>query len=70
MQTAYIMDQPSIVELRRLGSIGYIRGIEAKLTELETQNPDSKALVDELFTHVRKFDLKRFLASLETLPGG
>jgi signal transduction histidine kinase/DNA-binding response OmpR family regulator len=64
------IDRQSVAELKRLGSIGYVRGIEAKLAELEASNPESKALVDELFTHVRQFDLKRFLASLETLPGG
>jgi signal transduction histidine kinase/DNA-binding response OmpR family regulator/purine-cytosine permease-like protein len=70
MHVDFVMDQHSVVELKRLGNIGHIRGIEAKLAELETHNPESKALVDELSTHVRKFDLKRFLATLEILPGG
>jgi signal transduction histidine kinase/CheY-like chemotaxis protein len=54
-------------ELLRLARIGYIRGIEAKLTELETEEPDTAAFVDEMRVHVRAFDIPRLLARLETI---
>jgi signal transduction histidine kinase/purine-cytosine permease-like protein/DNA-binding NarL/FixJ family response regulator len=65
----YVVAPNHVEELKRLGGIGYIRGIEAKLVELETVSPESKSLVDDLTVHVRNFDLRRFLATLEGIPG-
>ena len=65
----YVMARDHVEELRRLGSIGYVRGIEAKLAEIQTLSPESKPLVDDLASHIRNFDLRRFLATLETVPG-
>ncbi len=65
----YVMAAPYIEELKRLGTIGYIRGIEAKLAEIENASPESKQLVDDLHAYIRNFDIKRFLATLETIPG-
>jgi len=66
---SYVVAAAHVEELKRLGSIGYIRGIEAKLAEIETSSPESKPLVDDLLVYVRNFDLRRFLATLETIPG-
>jgi CheY-like chemotaxis protein len=65
----YALARNHIDELKRLAGIGYIRGIQAKLVELETQSPESKGLVDDLNVHIRNFDLRRFVATLETIPG-
>ncbi|MFC5067016.1 ATP-binding protein [Flaviflagellibacter deserti] len=63
------LGRSDIDELKRLGSIGYIRGIEAKLAELEETYPESKPFVDDLATHVRNFDLRRYMSALESVPG-
>ncbi len=63
------LGRTDIDELKRLGSIGYIRGIEAKLAELEETYPESKPFVDDLATHVRNFDLRRYMSALESVPG-
>ncbi|BCJ90582.1 hybrid sensor histidine kinase/response regulator [Terrihabitans soli] len=65
----YALAQNHVEELKRLAGIGYIRGIQAKLAEIETQSPESKGLVDDLNVHVRNFDLRRFVAVLEAIPG-
>ena len=52
-------------ELIRLGRIGYVRGIEAKLAELEDASVDPD-LVGELRAHLRSFDFRRYLSALET----
>src|SRR4051794_20980385 len=52
-------------DLYRLGSIGHVRGIEAKLREIEAED----AANQELATHLRKlvgsFDLKGYMSVLE-----
>ena len=63
----HVMDPRHVAELHRLAKIGYVHGIEAKLIEVATQHPESKPLVDNLTSHVRQFDLKRFIAILETV---
>ena len=62
---AHVMDQRHVAELRRLAAIGYVHGIKAKLEEVAARQPESSALVDSLTSHIRDFDLKRFLATLE-----
>lgn len=57
---------PYLAELRRLGRIGHVRGIDAKLAELEAAVPGSDALVAQLRAPVRAFDLKAFLKLLDT----
>ena len=54
-----------IAELRRLGQLGHVRGIEAGLADLERDFPDSQALVSQLRDKVRAFDLKAYLKLLE-----
>ena len=55
-----------LAELRRLGQLGHIRGIESGLDALEIDFPASAPLVGELREAVRAFDLKAFLGLLET----
>jgi signal transduction histidine kinase/DNA-binding response OmpR family regulator len=65
----YVVAQRHVDELKRLGSIGYIRGIEAKLAELKAEAPGSGPLADDLGAHIRNFDLKRYMLVLENLTG-
>jgi signal transduction histidine kinase/CheY-like chemotaxis protein len=54
-------------DLYRLGRIGHVRGIEAKLRELELEDPANEAVAAQLRALVSNFDLKRYLNVLETL---
>jgi len=57
-----------VEELMELGRIGYVRGIEAKLSQL-ADDPAHQGLVQELRGHLRSFDLKRYTAVLEAIDG-
>lgn len=54
-------------ELRRLGRIGYIRGIEAKLARLSQEPGQDREIVEGLAGHIRNFDLRSFMADLEDI---
>ena len=54
-----------IDELIRLGQIGHIRGIIAKLAEIEAHSPEHGALVQDLRFIANSFNLSRFLTVLE-----
>jgi CheY-like chemotaxis protein len=54
-------------DLYRLGRIGHVRGIEAKLRELELEDPSNKAVAAQLRELVSSFDLKRYLNVLEAM---
>ena len=56
----------NLTELRRLGQVGHVRGIETGLDTLAASFPASQPLVDQLRSHVRAFDLKSYLRLLET----
>ncbi len=53
-------------DLRRLGRIGYIRGIEAKLREIEAEDAGASAFVERLHALLRAFDLKGYRHAVET----
>ena len=55
----------SFAELRWLGQIGHIRGIEVALTALVNAAPASRPLVEQLRDHVRAFDLAGYLRLLD-----
>ncbi len=55
-----------VAELLRLGGIGYVRGIEAKLDELEIDE-FNRPFVEELRRLVRNFDFRRYNAVLEAI---
>ena len=54
-------------DLHQLGNIGYVRGIEAKLDEIVEANPAHGAIIADLRALVRNFELKRYMATVETL---
>jgi signal transduction histidine kinase/CheY-like chemotaxis protein len=54
-------------DLYRLGRIGHVRGIEAKLRELELEDPANDALATQLRMLVSSFDLKRYMTVLEAM---
>jgi signal transduction histidine kinase/CheY-like chemotaxis protein len=58
-----------IEDLYRLGRIGHVRGIEAKLIELESEDPGAAALTAHLRTLVCNFDLKRYMTVVGALRG-
>ena len=57
-----------VEDLLRLGEIGYVRGIEAKLADLATSE-EHRPFAEELGTYVKAFDIAgymKFLSRLET----
>lgn len=54
-----------IEELTRLGEIGFVTGIEAKLTELEAADLSSGPFVTAARERIRAFDLRGYMALLE-----
>ncbi|GLK75049.1 hybrid sensor histidine kinase/response regulator [Methylopila jiangsuensis] len=62
------MRRPSnrhVEELTRLGEMGYIAGIEAKLVELESADLGSGPFVSAARDRIRAFDLRGYMAMLE-----
>ncbi len=55
-----------VAELRRLGAIGYVKGIEAKLDELDGVDAN-RPFVVEMRRLVRNFDFRRYNAVLEAI---
>lgn len=53
-----------VAELIRLGEIGYVRGIEAKLAEIASQ-PEHKPFADAVRDYVQAFDLSGYDAFLK-----
>jgi CheY-like chemotaxis protein len=56
-----------LADLHRLGKIGYVRGIEAKLDEVAGASPEYAAAISDLRGLVRNFELKQYMARLEVL---
>jgi hypothetical protein len=54
-------------DLYRLGRIGHVRGIHAKLTELAAEHPSNEAVAAHLRTLVSNFELKRYMTVLEAM---
>jgi CheY-like chemotaxis protein len=54
-----------IDDLQQLGRIGYIRGIETKLRDMEAEDAANGPFVERLRALVRKFDLKGFMKVLD-----
>ena len=68
-KTAVRPDAPQIAELRSLGEIGHVRGIEAKLAQLAT-DPDYAAFVDLLRARVQAFDFDGYARLLDGTADG
>jgi CheY-like chemotaxis protein/anti-sigma regulatory factor (Ser/Thr protein kinase) len=54
-------------DLYRLGRIGHVRGIEAKLRELELEDPANETVATQLRALVTSFDMKRYMNVLEAM---
>jgi signal transduction histidine kinase/CheY-like chemotaxis protein len=54
-------------DLYQLGRIGHVRGIDAKLKEIEAENPANGAFAAHLRGLVSSFDLKRYMQVLDSL---
>lgn len=59
----------AVRELLRLGRIGHIRGIEAKLAMMERDEAAPQAFVAQMRGLVAGYDLRRYLAVLKELAG-
>jgi signal transduction histidine kinase/CheY-like chemotaxis protein len=53
--------------LYELGRIGHVRGIEAKLCEIEAEHPANGAFAAHLRGFISNFDLKRYMTVLESM---
>ncbi len=65
------LTRPNTAHLRdllQLGRIGYVRGIEAKLTEITEAAPPTEAFALYLRDLVRDFALGKYMSFLESLP--
>jgi len=56
-----------IDDLYQLGQIGHVRGIQARLREIEAEDPSNKAFARHLQALVSNFDLKRYMTVLEAM---
>jgi hypothetical protein len=54
-------------DLYRLGRIGHVRGIEAKLRELELEDSANDAFAAQMRSLLENFDLKRYMSVLEAI---
>ncbi len=52
-------------DLYQLGKIGHVRGIQAKLQQIDAEHPDNKRFVTQLRDLIGNFDLRRFMNTLE-----
>lgn len=56
-----------IEELRQLGHIGYVRGIHAKLDEIESESPALLSFVSEMRSLVQGLEMQRYMSVLEAV---
>jgi len=54
-------------DLYRLGRIGHVRGIEAKLRELELEDSANDAFAAQMRSLLANFDMKRYMSVLEAI---
>jgi CheY-like chemotaxis protein len=54
-------------DLYRLGRIGHVRGIHAKLEEMAAEHPANEPLATQLRALVSNFELKRYMNVLEAM---
>jgi len=53
--------------LLQLGRIGHVRGIQAKLREIEAEDAANQPFVSQLRSMVTHFDMKRYMSTLEAM---
>jgi hypothetical protein len=69
--TDHRLSPQQIVELHQLGKIGHVRGIQAKLNEVESADPANAPIAAHLRELIARFDFKRYLSALqEFAPSG
>jgi signal transduction histidine kinase/CheY-like chemotaxis protein len=56
-----------VQELMGLGQIGYIRAIQLKLDEIDSEHPEHTDFVTQMRTLIDRFDLDQYMATLKTL---
>jgi len=56
-----------IDDLYQLGRIGHVRGIQAKLQEIESEDPSNRPFAMHMRGLVANFDLKRYMTVLEAM---
>jgi signal transduction histidine kinase/DNA-binding NarL/FixJ family response regulator len=56
-----------IDDLYQLGRIGHVRGIQAKLKEIEAEDPANAPVAAQLRTLISNFNLKRYMNVLEAM---
>jgi hypothetical protein len=56
-------------DLRHLGRIGYVRGIQAKLDEIASAHAGHAPFVSQMRLLVRDLKLNQYMAALDDLPG-
>jgi signal transduction histidine kinase/CheY-like chemotaxis protein len=56
-----------IDDLYELGRIGHVRGVEAKLREMEVDDPASKTFATTLRGLMKNFDLRQYMKVLESM---
>jgi CheY-like chemotaxis protein len=54
-----------IAELQRLGRIGHIKAIEAKLDQIHARNPNTSIFTSRLRGLIKDFDFRRYMAVLQ-----
>jgi len=69
MASAGIPSRRYIEDLRQLGEIGYVRGIQAKLDEIANAHPGHEVFVAQMRALVRDMKLGQYMATLEALHG-
>ena len=63
--SAHAFTAQHIADLYQLGRIGHVRGIQAKLAEIERENPTNAPLAAQLREMVARFELKRYMSALQ-----
>ena len=61
------MNRQHVDDLYQLGRIGHVRGVEAKLREMEGEDPSIGPLAANLRTLVANFDLRQYMQVVESL---
>jgi len=56
-----------IAELQRLGRMGHVKAIEAKLDEIRSFRPNAAPFAARLRDLVHAFDFRRYMAALEEI---
>jgi signal transduction histidine kinase/CheY-like chemotaxis protein/purine-cytosine permease-like protein len=60
-------NRKDLLDLYRLGDIGYVRGIREKLAEIAKQSPETAPFIETLERMVGELDLPRYMTALRSL---